>query len=558
MKSSILLVSGVVIGGALGFVARDAIIPNQKTDGTASQKSASAPTSNESLPNPESLQDGKSSFSGKSFSASAAPNISPVLMVESDGTPNPVLGILGSARSHREVVQALETLLPRLRGGNPMDLAKSALQMPSGSERDMALMLSLGELAQRSPSEAFRFAESLPPGANRDQALRWIASGMPPGNLERTLELVDGVEDSDLRESIVANVVALEAEHDPAAAMKSLSMIEDQGIRASALAATAQSWAKADPSGALSFAVSSSDPAVRSDLLLALSSSDKADSKEVFNAVLENMPSGSAYQAAISGLFEKWSSQDPSAAAAALTQIPPGMALDSATAQVAAAMAKSPAPKEQIAAWIGAFPEGSSRLEAMESFYSEWGGTDPSGALAEVARLTGKDRSTAVTSLVKSWSGKDPSSVLEWGLRGANGFNEAKGVAIVSGIHGIAQIDPNEAARQLASVPSAFQHDAIDALIEVWSDADADAAAAWLSTKPRTPAIDGAAGRLAISLAREDPETAMQWALAISTPESRREAAREVATLWKQSNPASARAYAAKVSDASLSSLLAE
>ena len=558
MKSSILLVSGVVLGGALGFVARDAIFPFQKTGGAASQNSASAPASQESSPKPQLLVDGKSASSGKSYSASAAPNVPPVLMVDSNGTPNPILGILGSARSHKEVVQALETLLPRLRGGNPMDLAKSALKMPSGAERDMALMLSLGELAQRSPSEAFRFAESLPAGANRDQALRWIASGMPPGNLERTLGLVDSVGDSDLRESIVASAVALEAEHDPAAAMKSLSLIEDQGIRASALAATAESWAKSDPSGAISFAKSSSDPAVRSDLLLALSSSDKADSQEVFKAVLENMPSGSAYQAAISGLFEKWSSQDPSTAAAALAQIPPGMALDSATAQVVTAMAKSTAPKEQIAAWIGAFPQGSARIEAMEGFYSEWGRTDPSGALVEAARLTGKDRSSAVTSLVKSWADKDPSSVLEWGLQASNGFNEANSVAIVYGIHGIAQLDPNEAARQLASVPSAFQHDAIDALIEVWSDADAGAAADWLSTKPRTPAIDGAAGRLANSLAREDPEAAMQWALAISKPESRKEAAREVASLWKQSNPAAARAYATKVSDASLSSMLAE
>ena len=50
----------------------------------------------------------------------------------------------------------------------------------------------------------------------------------------------------------------------------------------------------------------------------------------------------------------------------------------------------------------------------------------------------------------------------------------------------------------------------------------------------------------------------MQWALSISKPESRKEAAREVASLWKQSNPAAARAYATKVSDASLSSMLAE
>jgi hypothetical protein len=471
---------------------------------------------------------------------------------------SPLLGVLGSARNHKEVVEALETLLPRLRGGNPMDFAKSALELPPGAERDMALMLSLGELGERNPAEAFRFAESLPEGPERDQALRWIASGLPAGNLEQTLSLVDSVTDSDLRKLIVANVVAKEAETNPTAAMNALQMIEDPLIRANALAATANSWAESDPESALSHAKTSSDPAVRSDLLLALSSSPEADSKEVFDAVLEHMPSGMAYQAAISDLFENWAPKDPSAAAGALSQIPPGPALDSATAEVATAMAESGAPKKQIAAWIGGLPEGSARLEAVDGLYSEWARTDPSGALTEVARLKGADRNTALTSLVNSWAGEDPASVLEWGIRGANGFDDAKDLAVQSGIRGIARVDPAEAARQVGIVPSAMQASAASALVEVWSEVDAGAAAAWLSTKPRGPAMDGAAGRLALSLAREDPQMAMEWALAISAPESRSQTAREVARQWKQRNPESARAFASKSSDPSVSALFAE
>jgi hypothetical protein len=545
---------GILAGTALGFFAREVMDSPEKLD--PAKASASSKSNN-------TLESSGSAFLSSPSSGvrvDAAPPPVPQIPAAgySKGNSSPLLGVLASARNHKEVVEALETLLPRLRSGNPVELAKSALELPPGAERDMALMLSLGELGERNPAEAFRFAESLPEGPERDQALRWIASGLPAGNLEQTLSLVDSVTDSDLRKLIVANVVAKEAETNPAAAMNALQMIEDPVIRANTLAAAATSWAESDPESALSHAKTSPDPAVRADLLLALSSSPEADSKEVFDAVLEHMPSGMAYQAAISDLFENWAAEDPSAAAGVLTQIPPGPALDSATAEVATAMAESGAPKKQIAAWIGGLPEGSARLEAVDGLYSEWARTDPSGALTEVARLKGADRNTALTSLVNSWAGEDPASVLEWGIRGANGFDDAKDLAVQSGIRGIARVDPTEAARQAGSVPSAMQASAASALVEVWSEVDAGAAAAWLATKPRGPAMDGAAGRLAMSLAREDPQMAMEWALAITAPESRSQTAREVARQWKQRNPESARAFATKSSDPSVSALFAE
>jgi hypothetical protein len=94
--------------------------------------------------------------------------------------------------------------------------------------------------------------------------------------------------------------------------------------------------------------------------------------------------------------------------------------------------------------------------------------------------------------------------------------------------------------------------------VEVWSEIDAESAAAWLASKPKGPQIDGAAGRLALSLAREDPEMAMEWALAITAPESRANTAREVVRQWKQRSPDAARAFASKSSDPSISAILAE
>jgi len=557
MKSISLLILGAFLGLGAGYLLKGQLDPVPAVDSALSGKNDLQAHSNSDAAS-STLQSSQADGKAKPIAPATpaiVPQIAPVATVSETSK---ALAVLGEARSHREVVAALENLLPRLRSGNPQEMAKSALEMPEGAERDMALMLSLGELAERNPSEALRFAESLPVGEDRDEALRWIAAGLPSGNIERTLTLADSVKDSDLRELIVAKVIAKEAESNPASAMSALTMIEDPAIRSNALAATAESWVSADPDGALDHAKKSADPAVRSDLLAFLSVSPEVDSKQVFEAVLEQMPSGMAYQAAISDLFENWAANDPSAAASALSKIPPGPALDSATSEVASALANSSAPKKEIATWIGGLPQGSARLEALDGLYSEWARTDPSGALGEAARLTGGDRNAALTSLVNSWAGEDPASVLQWGIRGANGFDESRDLAVQSGIRGIARVDPAEAARQIGTVPPALQASANSALVEVWSEVDAESAAAWLSSKPKGPAIDGAAGRLAMSLVREDPEMAMEWALAISAPESRTKTAQEVALQWKQRNPDSARAYSSKNSSPSISAMFAD
>jgi hypothetical protein len=551
IKNISLVVLGIALGFGGGFLLKNNV---------ASQVAVTAvPTS---LPSGTPGSTSPSTATGQHFPQSiqqtvppGVPQVAPSVVISETSS---ALALLGEARSHREVVAALENLLPRLRGGNLQEMAASAMQLPEGPERDMALMLSLGELAEKNPAQALQFAESLPEGEERDQALRWITTGLPSGNIERTLALVDSVGDPDLRELIVAKVIAKEAETDPVSAMNALQLIEDIGIRANALAVTAESWATSDPEGALAHAKKSSDPAVRSDLLLALSASSEANSAQVFEAVLQQMPSGMAYQAAISDLFENWVEKDPSAAAVALEQIPPGPALDSATAEVAAALANSDAPKSETAAWIAGLPAGSARLEALDGFYSAWGRNDPSGALVEASRLTGGDRGAAMNSLVNAWAGKDPIGVLEWALGGANGFDEAKDAAIQSGIRGIARVDPDDASRRINVVPSALQASATSALVEVWSEVDAEAAADWLSAKPRGPLIDGAAGRLALSLAKEDPEMAMEWALAISAPESRQQTAREVARQWRERDPVSARSFFDTSNDPSIAGMFAE
>ena len=217
MKSISLLILGTFLGLGAGYLLKGRLDPAPAVDSALSEKNdlqAYSSSGEASSTLKSSQADGKAKPIAPATPA-IVPQIAPAATVSETSK---ALAVLGEARSHREVVAALENLLPRLRTGNPQEMAKSALEMPEGAERDMALMLSLGELAERNPSEALRFAESLPIGDDRDEALRWIASGLPSGNIERTLALADSVEDSDLRELIVAKVIAKEAESNPTSA----------------------------------------------------------------------------------------------------------------------------------------------------------------------------------------------------------------------------------------------------------------------------------------------------------------------------------------------------
>lgn len=459
------------------------------------------------------------------------------------------LGVLGQARNHGELVQALESLLPAMRGGDPLEFAKSALDLPDGVEKDMALMLSLGNLASRDPSAALTLAESLPAGEEREMALRWVATGLPPRNISQALALAEGLSDPDTRKEAIAEIIAARAASDPADALSALANIQDARTRNSALAATAQAWAASDPVGALNFAVEKATLDISTNLLSELASSPRVDSGALLDAVLSNMPSGDSFHSTVCDLFENWAAKDPSAAAQALMKIPPGPSQASAAADIAAAMAKSGASKQQVAAWVASLPEGNTRKQALDSLYDAWGNTDPEGAIGEVARLQGVERQSAMVGLIDSWSAQNPARILDWAVGGANGFSEAREPATQYGIRSMARHDPEAAAKRVEKMPPALRASANSALIEVWSEVDAEAAADWLSKQPRGPQIDGAADRLARSLVREDPEMALEWALAISSPDERTRTARDVANQWKDYDPVSAREFAGQTSD---------
>lgn len=528
----------LLVGGTAGFLVRDRMVSASPSSSTAPSRESVSTTSTGNLP-PSPLSPGKPSSAPVSLAASQAAT------QKKTRPPSPgVSTLLGGARSYSEFLSAFENMVPRLRSSDPVALAQSTLDMPEGFEREATMMFAFGQFAERDPQGAIRFVESLPEGEDRDAALKWVASGLQPGNLSQAIAIAEKIDDFDTKKQILAQVIASEAEANPAGAMGSALKLADPRIRDLAVSASAEAWASTDPSSALKYAIDKADPVVRSQMLSALSSASDVDSPALLDAVVQHMPAGDEFEHAIGDLFTNWADSDPAAAAVGLSKLPAGPSAAAAAGDVARALVESNPDKSALASWALGLPEGNVRLEGLRGLFDEWGKSDPQAALAEAAKLSGEERQTAVSKLVDSWAVNNPGQVLDWVSRGAGGFNDALDTATQSAMRSLASNSPNDATAKLGVVPAAYKGSAMRAIIESWSMQDAESAAQWLGSQPRGPQTDGAAGLLARAIVREDPETAMQWALGISDPQARADAARQVASAWKRHDPASASDYA--------------
>jgi len=527
----------ILVGGVGGYLIHDRIASQQTEsmsqgaiDGSPSAKSGDA------MPSP--------SFGGKRVAHQGNPKASQSDSQNKSRPPLPRIStLLGGARNYAEFMVAFENMVPRLHASDPLTLAQSTLEMPDGFERDATMMFAFGQLAERDPQGAMRFVEAMPEGEDRDQAIKWVASGLQPGNLSQAIAFAEKIGDFDTKKMILAQVIASEAESNPVGAMSSALTVADPSIRSLAVSSSAEAWASSDPSSALKYAVDKASPSVRSQMLAALSSAPDADSAALLDAVVQHMPAGDDFEHAIGDIFTNWATKDPMAAATGLSKLPPGPSTAAAAYEVAHALVDSNPDKNAVASWALNLPEGNVRLEGLRGIFGEWGRSEPQAALAQAAKLSGEERKVAVSKLVDSWAVNNPNQVLDWVSRGAGGFNDAIDVATQSAMRSIASNSPTDATAKLDSVPAPYKASAMRSIMESWCLQDAESAAQWLDKQARGPQIDGAAGLLARSIAREDPETAMKWALDISNPQGRMEAARQVATTWKQNDPAAVREY---------------
>ncbi|MDB6135460.1 MAG: hypothetical protein JWM59_3703 [Verrucomicrobiales bacterium] len=181
-----------------------------------------------------------------------------------------------------------------------------------------------------------------------------------------------------------------------------------------------------------------------------------------------------------------------------------------------------------------------------------WGGRDQKAALQWTESLPPGDRSPALASLVQNTMQFSPEEARKLYERFASGLDPA----------GAAKMENRQVAKSLASAltesnpqeavawsqgltPGPSQNEAWAGIAEKWAGYDASAASQWLTGLPEGEGRDLAADKLVSVIARDDPDSAWQWALSIGDRGKCREAAARTLEAWK--------AYGAK--DAALAAL---
>ncbi|MFM8363609.1 MAG: hypothetical protein ACKOAS_00470 [Verrucomicrobiota bacterium] len=391
-------------------------------------------------------------------------------------------------------------------------LAAAVQEAPPGTAREAALRTLMRAFAEKNPAQALGFAQQLAAGREKDLALRALFSAA--------------------------------AKNDPQGAIGLVATIADPAERTMALGAAVSSWASRDPAAAIGYVSTVAEESLRPALFRDIALRTRKNSRQIFDAVLANVPTGSMFEQSIYGVMANWSRSDPQAAAAAIGEIPRGALSTSAALLVARNWAESTTDKGKVLEWARGLPQGEIRTGAMGRVFESWGRTNAEAALLEFEKLPPDQRKEAALSLAGGWGRKNPTAALAWAERLPDPSQSLNAIGVV--VTAWVGNQPAEAAKYVAGLPVDRRSEVLPKLVMAWTSSNAEAAAQWLSAQPIAPERDGAVEVLVRKIAREDPETAMGWSNGIVNPEKRGHTASQIAREWMRVDPAAARDWIGK------------
>lgn len=150
-------------------------------------------------------------------------------------------------------------------------------------------------------------------------------------------------------------------------------------------------------------------------------------------------------------------------------------------------------------AWVDGISDPALRGGALSRVAESAIRDDLAGAVEWVSQYAGDESaSRAVSRVASQWANDDPQAVLTWA----------------------------------DSLPDTAKAQAYGEAFDEWTRKDATAAGEYLTTMQASPARDAAVEQFSTSVAREEPQTAIQWAETIADQEARTEALTRVAQTW--------------------------
>lgn len=453
-----------------------------------------------------------------------------------------------------------------------------------------------GDWVSRDPSAAIAAFEKLPSQAQghavRDLVREW-ASDSPEAALAWAQKLNGRV-----RSTAVTIAFELLAMQDPASAVAAYQDLRGGEVRTEVLGTIAGSYFRVDPerasewlqqldgaeyvkalSGGLHAALSA-DPSKAAEIYLNAPMCEQISghSTVIANqlarmdtekavAWVEKLPRGRAQLNALSGLMQRWGSEDPEAAATYLETF----GVDTYHVDVASNLVRSWAVEDAAGAkeWVLSQDSVAVQRELVRELTSALAEADSAEAIAFVDQIEDvamRDRGAAA--LIPQLAYHDPEAALGWILQNRgeesprhlsalltrlahhdsqraleifeNHLNEfagedsqSYGQAVSSIASALGHSAPREAVNWALGLPSGSGRDhAIGMISESWIRNDPMGASQWIGELPAGQMKDQAIQPLVSNLQRDDPEAAFVWALAASDPNRRNDLISSVVSQW--------------------------
>ena len=250
---------------------------------------------------------------------------------------------------------------------------------------------------------------------------------------------------------------------------------------------------------------------------------------------LEILPYGTSRDVLQSNIAEILASKDMGSALKWLGQMDPIDSANAAPTILSVWARTDPITAANYAAGLS----GPTAQDSLEAVMKSWGAAEPQAALDWVAGIDVNLRERAETTIVKSWSKAEPDNAVIYIDNMAEGPQKTD--LLCGAIGDWVRVDREAAAKYLEVEGGESNVIAIGTLVSMWAATDSLGASEWVQKLEPGASHDMASLQLAISVVRTDPESATQWAMAISNPIQREETLRAVFNMWSANNPQQAR-----------------
>ena len=413
-----------------------------------------------------------------------------------------------------EQMNLTKNVIAQVAGRDPQKALTFLKDVPEGQRRNDALTSVFRGWLGKNSDEAQNWLQSLPT-SEQSEVLGQSIYYLPPGDIEKTVALLEQLPPNSRTPSVYSNVMTKWADTDPQAAQEWMKQLPPGQARQSALEALLRSSAKKDPSLAASLLEGESINSRNSYEISEIASSwALADPDTAFSWLDSLEVAGSTREQLISNTISQLADKDPSKAASYTLSIE-----DTEVRKGAIQSLVGKWGLQDLAAtktWITTHLEKSEQAEANSYLISRLSSSDPTKALELLAEASQsltpeevkKQFERSRKSISISWAHKDPNAAAAW-----------------------AQAQPDDEER----------HQLVANVVDGWAEFDTTGAANFVLTLNEGKERDSAIKSLVSELGRWDPESAFLWAESTTDLKARERVVSSTIRTWTRSDPDAAR-----------------